>query len=286
MPSGRIMPMSKSMLKLYPGPAEEVALRGSYLAHEINTLGTPDRPFVYGSFLSSLDGRIALDDGDKGGSHVPSQITSGNDFRLLLELIAQADCLVTHGHYMRAIAEGRLDDILQVGTQPGHADLVAWREQQGMSLQPAVVIASGSLDFPIPSSLLSHAQQIYIATGREAEQSRVEQFERQGYRVIIAGNGKQVEGAALASALGEFGFRSLYLLAGPKMLETMLRQQALSRLYVTIAHRLVGGEKFHTMISGPQLDEYGRLRLRALYYDASAPHGAGQWFAQFEPHPQ
>jgi riboflavin biosynthesis pyrimidine reductase len=278
--------MATNVLKLFPGPMAEVALRGSYLAHEINRLGTPAKPFVYGSFLSSLDGRIALEDGENGRSHVPAQITSSNDFRLLLELVAQADCLVTNGHYMRAIAERRLDDILQVGKKADHADLALWRKQQGLSAQPAVVIASGSLDFSIPPSLAAHGQQVYIATGRLADRARVEQFERQGYRVIVAGEGKQVEGAALAMALGVLGFQSLYLLAGPKMLETMLRQRVLSRLYLTITHQIIGGEKFLTMIGGSELNEQGRLQLQALYYDASAPQGAGQWFAQFEPHAQ
>jgi riboflavin biosynthesis pyrimidine reductase len=83
--------------------------------------------------------------------------------------------------------------------------------------------------------------------------------------------------------LGALGFRSLYLLAGPRMLETMLRDGRLSRLYVTIAHCLVGGEAFHTLIAGPELGAGGQLRLASLSYDATEPAGAGQWFAQFEP---
>ena len=277
--------MSNTILKIYPGPVEEIPLKGNYLGHRIHELGAPGKPFVYGSFVSSLDGRIALDDPVDGTSHVPSRLTSANDFRLLLELVAQADCLITHGHYMRAIVEGRLDDILQVGRQHGAEDLAAMRAARGMSAQPAVVIASASLDFPIPDSIAAHEQPLYIATGRQADPGRIKEFERQGYRVILAGEGTQVEGAALTKALGEFGFRSLYLLAGPQMLETMLRQRVLSRLYLTITHQIIGGEKFHTMISGPELGSSGEMQLRSLYYDASSPGGTGQWFGHFEPAP-
>ena len=281
--SGRITIMSNTILRLYPAPVEEVPLRGSYLAHRIHELGAPGKPFVYGSFVSSLDGRIAVDDSNDGTSRVPARLTSANDFRLLLELMAQADCLITHGHYMRAIAEGRLDDILQVGRQHGAHDLAAWRAARGMATQPAIVIASASLDFPIPESIAVHEQQVYIATGRQADAERVRHFERQGYRVIVAGEGAQVEGAALAGALGELGFRSLYLLAGPQMLETMLRQRVLSRLYLTVTHQIIGGEKFHTLFNGPELEDGGRLKLQSLYYDAGSTGGVGQWFSQFEP---
>jgi len=92
-----------------------------------------------------------------------------------------------------------------------------------------------------------------------------------------------VEGEPLTRALGALGFRSLYLLAGPHMLETMLRDGMLSRFYVTIAHRILGGEGFHTLISGPEMGGAGRMRLSSLYYDRSAPEGSGQFFAQFEP---
>jgi riboflavin biosynthesis pyrimidine reductase len=275
--------MAARILRLYPGPPQELDLAGTYLAHEVHRRGTAAVPFVYANFVCSLDGRIALHDPSTGTDHVPAGLTSGNDFRLFLELQAQADCLITHGGYLRAIAAGRLDDILQVGTREGTHDLARWRRDHGLVPQPAVVIASASLDFPIPTSLARHAQRVLIATGDAAPADRRDALRARGYEVIVAGKGRWVEGGPLTRALGGLGFRSLYLVAGPRMLETMLRDGMLSRLYVTIAHRILGGESFHTMISGPELGSAGRLRLSSLFYDATAPEGAGQWFAQFEP---
>jgi riboflavin biosynthesis pyrimidine reductase len=276
--------MTARILRLYPGPTQEAALAGTYLTHRVHTLGTPAAPFVYANFVSSLDGRIALKEPGAGASHLPETLTSGNDFRLLLELQAQADCLITHGGYMRAIAEGRLDDILQVGTQEAARDLAQWREENGLAPQPAIVIASASLDFPVPDSPARHGQRLIVATGEEAAASgRAEAFRARGYEVILAGKGRSVEGAPLTQALGALGFRSLFLLAGPRMLDTMLRDRMLSRLYITVAHRILGGEAFHTLLSGPDLGAAGRLRMASLYYDATEPEGAGQWFAQFEP---
>jgi riboflavin biosynthesis pyrimidine reductase len=274
--------MDDSILRLYPGPNCEVPLKGSYLAERVHELGTAARPFVYANFVSSLDGRIALQDTAEDVSYVPSELTSAHDFRLFLELQAQADCLITHAAYLRSIAEQRLDDILQIGIRPETRDLREWRAAEGMPAQPAVVVASSSLDFVMPDSFAQHGQRVYIATGRAANPQRLSELERQGYDVIVAGE-SYVEGAALVQALGARGLKTLYLLAGPLMLGTMLRQRMLSRLYVTVSHRLMAGDRFHTLVEGPQLGDAGRLKLRAMYYDQASPPHCGEFFVCFDP---
>jgi riboflavin biosynthesis pyrimidine reductase len=274
--------MSKRLLRLYPGPVAEQALRGRYLEHRLHKLGTQERPFVYANFLSSLDGRIAVEDSDGDHAYIPEHISTDSDLRLFLELQAQADCLITHGGYLRALSEGRLGNILQVGAQAGAEDLLAWRKEQGLPAQPAVVIASASLDFPLHPSLQEHGQAVYIATGRGADPQRVSEWRERGCRILFAGDTALVEGRPLVESLRQQGLVSLYLIAGPQMLDTMVRQRQLSRLYHTTTHQLVGGADFHTMMPGPMLGAEGRLRLRSLYYDADAPAGSGQFFAQFD----
>jgi hypothetical protein len=66
------------------------------------------------------------------------------------------------------------------------------------------------------------------------------------------------------------------------MLETVLRDGSLSRLYLTLTHQLIGGELFHTLTAGPRLGHAGKLRLHTLYYDAVAPKGTGQFFGSFD----
>ncbi|MEO1880473.1 MAG: riboflavin biosynthesis protein RibD, partial [Methylococcales bacterium] len=107
--------MSKQLLKLFPLSTQQHPLQGLYLTHRLNTLGSTTAPFVYANFLSSLDGRIALKDSVQNQpSYIPKQLTTDSDFRLFMELHAQADCLITHGGYMRALSEKRLGNILQV----------------------------------------------------------------------------------------------------------------------------------------------------------------------------
>ncbi|WP_221064649.1 RibD family protein [Methylomagnum ishizawai] len=276
------MPPFPQLLGLFPPRSATVGLEGLYLGLGLHRLGSPAAPFVYANFVSSLDGRIALEDAG-GKTYLPKRLTSPNDFRLFLELHAQADCLVTHGGYLRALAAGRLGNILQVGAHEAGHDLPAWREAQGLPPQPAVVVASASLDFPLPPSLRAHGQTCYIATGAKADPAKVAYWRDQGYEVLVAGPGKAVAGGALTRQLGGLGYRTPYLVAGPRMLETMVRDGCLSRLFLTTTHQLLGGLGFHGLLPGPELGEAGRLRLISLYYDAEMPADAGQCFAQFAP---
>jgi riboflavin biosynthesis pyrimidine reductase len=270
--------MSKQLLRLYPLPSVCVPLLGLYLSENLHRRGKPGAPFVYANFLSSLDGRIALED-ETGVPYLPGSLTTHDDFRLFLELHAQADCLITHGGYLRALAEKRLGNILQVGAHPLGEDLPAWRQNQGLPAQPAVVIASASLEFPLPNELLESGQTFLIATGRDADPVRVQAWEKKGIEVLRAGAGAGVNGGILAGLLSSRGFHTQYLIAGPSMLETMVREEKLSVLFQTMSHQLMGGEGFRSMISGPVLGEAGHARLASLYLDDG--QGLSQWFAQF-----
>ncbi|MDD5036910.1 MAG: dihydrofolate reductase family protein [Methylococcaceae bacterium] len=273
--------MSKPIFRLHPPPHQSVGLRGLYLDLKLHELGSAEKPFVYANFLSSLDGRIALEDAG-GEAYLPKSLTTPDDFRLFLELEAQADCLITHGGYLRSLQAGRLGNILQIGLREDAADLAQWRIDQGLSPQPAIVVASASLDFPLPDSIREHGQTCYIATGKNADPAKAERWRERGYEILYAGEADKVEGAPLVRALAERGFRSIYLIAGPHMLDTMVRDGRLSRLFQTITHQLMGGRAFRTVSPGPEFGLFGHLKLRSLYYDPSSPDDTGQWFAQFD----
>ena len=274
--------MKKNLLRLYPGPYQEIPLKGLYLEHRIHEQGDANTPFVYANFLTSLDGRIALEDQDLGITYIPEHLTTDSDYRLFMELHAQADCLITHGGYLRALGEGRLGNILQIGTRPEHKDLVEWRHSNGLKPQPDVIIASASLDFPIHESLLEYGQEVYIATGKCADPERVKQWRDKGFSVLFSGVDKLVQGASLIHELGGLGYRSIYLIAGPQMLDTIVRERQLSRFYQTITHQLVGGKDFLTLLPGPTLGPEGNMLLSSLYFDQNLPADSGQFFTRFE----
>ncbi|MDD5579433.1 MAG: dihydrofolate reductase family protein [Methylobacter sp.] len=271
--------MQKNLLRLYPQPCNEVSIEGLYLAHQIHKLGTAQSPFVYANFLSSLDGRIALEDNVKSTTYIPKHLTTASDFKLFMELHAQADCLITHGGYMRALNEGRLGNILQIKDPY----LVEWRHNNGLKPQPAVIIASASLDFPFHDSLKEHEQDVYIATGRAADPERIHYWQDLGHTVVFTGEDQRVHGAPLIQELAKLGYQSIYLIAGPQMLDAVIRDKQLSRLYLTITHQLIGGKDFRTLLTGSILGPEGNLILESLFYDPDSPPESGQFFMQFRP---
>jgi len=270
--------MPQSLISLYPHPGGKTALTGLYLAHQVHKQGSPASPLVYANFLVSLDGRIALEDVSQSTTYIPKHLTTASDYRLFLELHAQADCLITHGGYMRALSEGRLGNILHVRDKK----LVEWRRTQGLKDQPAVVIASASLNFPMHQSLHEHAQTVFIATGKNSDPERIRYWQDLNYPVLMTGSDRTVHGAPLILELRRLGYKSIYLIAGPHMLDTMIREKQLSRLYLTMTHQLIGGEDFRTLLTGSPLGPEGNLRLKSMYYEPGSPPGSGQFFMQFD----
>jgi riboflavin biosynthesis pyrimidine reductase len=267
------MSMHKNLLRFYPPPCQEVPLQGVYLDHNLHKQGTP---CVYANFLSSLDGRIALEDTTKH-TYIPKHITTAADFGLFMELHAQADCIITHGGYMRALAEERLGNILQVTDK----NLAEWRRNNGLPPHPAVVIASASLNFPLHRSIHEHGQTVYIATGKNADAQRIRYWQDLGYSMLFTGDGQTVHGAPLIHQLSGLGYKSIYLVAGPQMLDTVIKEKQLSTLYLTMTHQLVGGKDFRTLLTGSALGPEGNMTLEELYYDQGDPQGSGQFFMKF-----
>lgn len=270
--------MQTKLICLYPPTGEKYAVSGLYLAHQIHMLGSKACPFVYANFLSSLDGRIALEDTTQGTTYIPKHIMTPSDFRLFKELQAQSDCMITHGGYLRALDAGRLGNILQIRDD----ELVEWRNNNGLNSQPTIVIASASLNFPMPKSIGEFGQAVYIATGKKADPNRIRYWQNRGYPVLITGKERMVHGEPLIDEISGLGYKTIYLIAGSQMLDTMIREKQLSRLYLTITHQLIGGKDFRTLLTGSMLGSEGNLKLRSMYYDQDSPPDSGQFFMQFD----
>ena len=279
--------MPSEILRLFPPPVRKRRLEGLYLDENPpppTTTGGASagaEALVYANFVTSLDGRVAVTDAG-GVSRLPEGLTNPHDWRLFQELQAHADCLVTHGGYLRALASGTLGNVLQVGLGASGEDLARWRADRGMAAQPAVAVLSASLDLPVPDSLAAYRQPVHVLTTEAAPRDRIDALAEAGFEVVVAGPGPWVRSRDAVEALTGRGYRRLYLQTGPRMLETALRDGVLTRLYLTLRHRLVGGERFDTMLRGGLLGEMGVVRLNTLYLDEAAGGGCGQFFACFD----
>ncbi len=263
--------MKEGIIQLHPDRREYQSVRGLYLAEDLPGRTSAHTPLVYADFVSSLDGRIALS--RDGTDHLPESLTNDNDLHLFLELLAQADCVITHGAYLRARAAGTLGDILHFDDK-----LENWRREHGLT--PAtIVVCSASLDFPEPLDLAR--DKVIIATGRDHNRARAGHWRDKGYRLITAGAGTMVEADTLTTRLTGQGLRSICFAAGPKLLESALKTRCLNLLYLTISHQLLGGSAFHTLIPGAALD-HCRLVQKRLIFDNSPALEHPQWFSKFE----
>jgi len=268
----------KRILQLFPQPGGEQPLEGLYLQHRLEDQARLGKPLVYTNYISSLDGRIALTQDDR--LIVPPSLANPRDWRLFLELAAQAHVLITSGRYLRDFADGMAQDILVAPyTDPRHADLQAWRHDHGLPPYPALAILSESLDFPLPDILREQQRCVLIFTGAAAQAEKVAHWRDRGIEVLLAGEGSGAHGRPVIEALAARGYRLIYSVTGPQVLHALLMGGILDRLYLTTAHRLLGGEPLATLVQGPQLPQPYDLRLETLYYDPHAPDGAGQLMA-------
>ena len=277
--------MSKNVIRLYPASGESVPLKGLYLRQEKSALeniqGNKARPHIYANFLTSLDGRIALRDADAEHYQLPSQLKSDEDFLLFLELYARADCIITHGGYMRALEAGRLGNVLQLPKSDATQYLHDWRQQQGLKANPDVIIASGSLDFPWHASLDDSEQKVHIATGGMPDPGCEQAWLDAGHQVNQMGESQRVDAKSLMDFLMEQEYQSVYLVAGPDLFQDLLERNYVQQFYMTLGHQLLGGDDYKSLLSGKVLNQAGRLKLENMYMDVENSNALGQWYVEF-----
>jgi riboflavin biosynthesis pyrimidine reductase len=239
------------------------------------------KALVYSNFITSLDGRIAIPHPSGTGMTVPDQIANDRDWRLFQELAVQADIIITSGRYLRDYAEGRAQEILRVYEDPAFADLREWREQQDMPPFPDLAVISGSLDFPLPDLLTWGDRSIVVVTTQNADPERLDAMREQVANVIIAGE-QSVEGKPLVDSLTKLGYKTVYSTSGPKVLHLLLKDGVLDRLYLTFAHRFLGGTPFSSIVEGDLLEPAQDFQLRSVYLDPHALGGSGQLLTAYE----
>ena len=231
-----------------------------------------EKPLVYGNFLTSLDGRIAVV--EDGLAQLPRALVSDNDLSLFLQLEAQADCVVTHGGYMRALAQGRLGDILR----PKVPEFFQWRQAGGLPVQPLIAICSNTLDFPMPNYL--EKEKVEIIAGARHDRSRRREWEKRGVRVVETEN-ERVEGRPLVDHLSGAGYRRIYLAAGPELFESCIADRCVDLLYLTFSCQLLGHRDFVTMTPGKHAPGRCRFQLLRLILDTSNSTQHNQMYATF-----
>ncbi len=269
------------VLRILPDAGEPEPLQGLYLNAPLPDSGRLG-PFVYGNFVTTLDGRISLHDEETGVEGVPPSIADPRDWRLFQELAARADALITSGRYLRDLKAGTAQDVLPLGTGPAFADLRQWRQDQGLPAQPDVIVLSASLEFEPPQQLLDQGRRLVVLTTEQAADSQARRLMERGVEVRRICSGPRVGGAEAVRVIGDLGYRRVYSVTGPWVFHSLVEAGALDALFLTWRQRIVGGQDFSTITSGPQLRPPADFRLHWMYRDL-APHSVEQFYLCLRP---
>jgi len=260
--------------RLYPTPNRERPLRGCYLDHDLRSPTVGDRPFIYTNFITSLDGRVADRDPVTGRKRVPPLLANPRDWRLYLELVAQADVVLTTAKHLRAVVRGRAGTIFD---SPECGDLREWRVVRGLAPTPILAVITRGLDLPL-AELGDRAVPLMVLTGAGADRRRVAEIARRGTEVIDAGAGAEVEGGRLPGLFAQRGLRVVCSVCGPAVLNSLLAADAIDRIYLTVVIRLLGDAGTEGLLRGGGVAAYPGFRLLELYRDASGAAEAEQLF--------
>jgi riboflavin biosynthesis pyrimidine reductase len=266
-----------TVLRLYPAPQQQMALQGLYLGLNLHRQAADGEVLIYSNFISSLDGRISVHEAKSGEYIVPGSIANKRDWRLYQELAAQSDVMLISARYFRQLAKGKAQDLLPMGASPEYADLLEWRQEQGLKMQPDVVVLSKSLDIPVQAVEKVQDRSVMVLTSQQADRKKLELLQSYGLKVCMAGK-KTVEGLALKQLLIEQGYRSAYMIAGPQVHRTLLADHVLDQMFLSTHCSLLGGSVFHTILEG-DIENTAQLELRSFYLDQCA--SSTQFFANY-----
>lgn len=255
--------MEISLERLYPTPALRVPLFGLYLGHDLRAKGSRERPYLYSNFIASLDGRISQFDPRAGRPIPPRSTRHPDDWRLYLELAAQADAVVTSGRRMRELGN-RTPPAFECVPDLARGDLTEWRIAKGLPPHPACIVLSTALDIPI-AALREHTHgDIVVLTGAQATEENINALRETGITVVRA-PGQRVEGGDLYRVIREREYSTVYSIGGPDVFATFIATGQLHRLYLTIALRLIAGEQFDTLLRNALPVE--TFALHELHFD-------------------
>jgi riboflavin-specific deaminase-like protein len=189
---------------------------------DLQDLAHPDRPYLILNFVTTLDGRAAI----QGRS---GPIGSKTDSEMLQRLRTRVDAVMIGAGTMRAERYGRMVSDPQFR---------AYRERTGLAHDPLAIIISNRLDLPWDASLFTDGGGrcvVFTASDQKPPETATP------VTCIRHPDGVDLD-RCLEWCLMERGIRSVLCEGGPT-LHGRLREGGLAdELFLTIAPKIAGGE--------------------------------------------
>lgn len=232
------------MRRLHPDPAElspQEATSGLRLAD----LAPGDRPSLVLNMISTADGGATVEGRTRSlGDETDREVFHG--------LRTQVDCVMVGAGTARIERYGRLVK---------DPDRRERRRAEGLRADPLACVVSGRLDLPPDLPLLQDPDsRVVVATASERElpdvPAQVEYMRSEG------GAGAQ---HPLAPVLGrlrsDHGISSVLCEGGPRLNSSLLAEDLVDELFLTVAPKLVGGTPEISIVAGPPLSAPAELDL-------------------------
>lgn len=194
---------------------------------------TTGKPFVALKTAMSLDGKIATSAGK-------SQWITNEKSRMRV-------------HKLRDIFDGILVGINTVlKDDPSLTTRLPYKEGKN----PVRVVLDSKAKIPLTAKLLTDGQApTVVAVTENAPKENVTAIENTGAKVIICGEGPQVDIQKLLEKLGEMNICSLFIEGGGQVNFSFLEAKAVDKVYAFIAPMLIGGKNALTPVEGNGFEE-------------------------------
>jgi riboflavin biosynthesis pyrimidine reductase len=221
----------RSYQRLFPEPGETTAPDALAELHA-RERAPDERPFVLVDMVSSIDGRATIDGRSKW-------LGSDADTEMLVELRTIADAVLIGPATVRAESYGDL------ASPPERR---ARRRAAGLAERPLAVLITRSGSIPWDAGLFAATEQpVVIYSGSDLEVPDV------SAPVTVHRIDGVVPAAALAHLRAEHDVRVLLCEGGPSLLHTLLAEDLVDELFLTVTPVVVGDDSQPRIVSGGPL---------------------------------
>ena len=200
----------------------------------------PGRPYVFGNFVTSLDGVVALNSAQVGSGG--GEISGFNEHdRLVMGLLrAIADAVVVGAGTLRAAPDHLWTSrVIYPPLEEAYQEL---RASLGKTEPPlnVIVTARGTLDLSLPV-FQSGVVPVLIVTTESGADRLGKPADLPHVHVSVATGAGEVSAAAVLEAIGRQRACDLILTeGGPQLIGEFLKERLLDELFLTLAPQVVG----------------------------------------------
>jgi riboflavin biosynthesis pyrimidine reductase len=221
----------------------------------------PDRPTIVANFVASLDGVVAMGQGElqSGGGEI-SGFSDADRFMMAL-LRGLADVVVVGAGTARI---GHSHVWTAEHVQPALAEaFAAWRSELWLTTQPTTIIvtASGNLD-ATHAGLNTPNVPVIVATTRAGAERLARLPFSPNVRVEAIGDETRVPAGALLELIRGTGARLALCEGGPHLFGELLRARLVEELFMTVAPQVAGRDATVHRLSLVEGTSFGEGRGR------------------------